>query len=69
MNQGFFYCKGWEGGVFMSSEVVFTAIVGIAYLGDPATLKFWTGGLLVFGSVVALNQLKAEKWKRKAPRK
>ena len=36
MNQGFFYCRGWEGGVFMSSEVVFTAIVGIAFLGDPA---------------------------------
>jgi drug/metabolite transporter (DMT)-like permease len=31
MNQGFFYCSGWEGGVFMSSEVVFTAVVGIAF--------------------------------------
>ena len=69
MNQGFFYCKGWEGGVFMSSEVVFTAIVGIVYLRDPASLKFWTGGLMIFGSVVALNRLKAEKWKRRAPQK
>lgn len=59
MNQGFFYCKGWEGGVFMSSEVVFTALVGILFLGDPVSLRFWTGGLLVLGSVIALNRLKA----------
>ncbi len=59
MNQGFFYCSGWEGGVFMSSEVIFTAIVGIAFLGDPASWRFWTGGLMIFGSVVALNRLKA----------
>jgi drug/metabolite transporter (DMT)-like permease len=31
MNQGFFYCKGWEGGVLMSSEVVFTALIGILF--------------------------------------
>jgi drug/metabolite transporter (DMT)-like permease len=59
MNQGFFYCRGWEGGVFMSSEVVFTAIVGIAFLGDPASWRFWTGGLIVLANVVALNRLKA----------
>ena len=58
MNQGFFYCRGWEGGVFMSSEVVFTAIVGIAFLGDPATWRFWTGGLMIFGSAVAMNRFK-----------
>ncbi len=59
MNQGFFYCKGWEGGVFMSSEVIFTAIVGIAFLGDPASWQFWIGGVLIFGSAVALNRFKA----------
>lgn len=61
MNQGFFYCRGWEGGVFMSSEVLFTAIIGIVFLGDPASWKFWCGGLMIFGSVVVLNRLKAEK--------
>lgn len=61
MNQGFFYCRGWEGGVFMSSEVLFTAIIGIVFLGDPASWRFWCGGLMIFGSVVALNRLKAEK--------
>ena len=64
MNQGFFYCKGWEGGVFMSSEVIFTAIVGIAFLGDPASGRFWLGGLLIFGSAVALNRFKANSLKR-----
>ena len=60
MNQGFFYCKGWEGGVFMSSEIIFTATVGIVFLGEPATVRFWVGGLLIFFSVVALNRLNAE---------
>lgn len=59
MNQGFFYCRGWEGGVFMSGEVVFTAVVGIVFLGDPATWRFWTGGLLIFSSAVALNRFRA----------
>ena len=59
MNQGFFYCRGWEGGVFMSSEVIFTALVGILFLDDPTTWRFWTGGGLIFGSVVVLNRLKA----------
>jgi drug/metabolite transporter (DMT)-like permease len=61
MNQGFFYCRGWEGGVFMSSEVIFTAVVGIVFLEDPASTQFWIGGLLILGSVVALNRLKAGK--------
>ena len=60
MNQGFFYCRGWEGGVLMSSQAIFTAIVGIAFLGDPTTWRFWTGGLMIFSSVVALNRLKAK---------
>jgi len=59
MNQGFFYCRGWEGGVFMSSEVIFTAAVGIVFLGDPTTFQFWSGGLLIMVSIVALNRLKA----------
>ncbi len=63
MNQGFFYCQGWEGGVLMSSEVIFTAIVGIVFLGDSATLRFWIGGCLIFGSVVTLNRLKANRAK------
>ena len=59
MNQGFFYCKGWEGGVFMSTEAIFTALAGIILLNDPATLQFWMGGLMVLGSGLMLNHLKA----------
>ncbi|MGD2098406.1 MAG: DMT family transporter [Desulfobacterales bacterium] len=59
MNQGFFYCLAWEGGVFMSSEVIFTAAVGILFLGDPAPWRFWMGGLVILISVIALNRLKS----------
>ncbi len=59
MNQGFFYCRGWEGGVFMSSEVVFTSIIGIVFLGDPASWRFWAGGSMILTSVGILNRIKA----------
>ncbi len=57
MNQGFSFCQGFEGGVYMSSEVVFTAIVGILFLNDPVTWHFFTGGLLILGSGLGLNWL------------
>ena len=59
MNHGFFYCKGWEGGVSMSTEAIFTALAGIVFLNDPATPQFWIGGLMVLGSGLMLNRLKA----------
>jgi drug/metabolite transporter (DMT)-like permease len=59
MNHGFLYCKGWEGGVFMSTEAIFTALAGIVFLNDPATPQFWIGGLMVLGSGLMLNRLKA----------
>jgi drug/metabolite transporter (DMT)-like permease len=59
MNQGFFYCRGWEGGVFMSSEAIFTATAGILFLGDPVSWRFWIGGLMILISVIALNRLKS----------
>ena len=55
MNQGFKYCKSWEGGLFLSSETLFTSVVGICFLGDPITWHFWTGGGLIIASVVVLN--------------
>lgn len=57
MNQGFFFCKGWEGAVYMSSETVFTAVVGIAFLNDPATWRFFVGALFIVGSGLALSKL------------
>ena len=55
MNQGFYYCRSWEGGLFMTSEVVFTALVGIVLLHDPAGWRFWLGSFLIVGSVMVLN--------------
>jgi drug/metabolite transporter (DMT)-like permease len=55
MNQGFKYCRSWEGGLFLSSETLFTSVVGICFLGDPVTWHFWIGGSLIVGSVVLLN--------------
>jgi drug/metabolite transporter (DMT)-like permease len=59
MNQGFFYCRGWEGGVLMSGEVIFTASVGILFFEDPVTWRFWTGGLLILICVIVMNRLHA----------
>ncbi len=58
MSQLLFYCLGWEGGVFMSSEVIFTAVMGIVFLSDPVTWRFWMGGFLIMASAIALNRLK-----------
>lgn len=68
MNQGFFYCRGWEGGVLMSSEVIFTAAVGIIFMGDPVSWRFWIGGLMILISVIALNRLKSIGSKNLRPR-
>lgn len=43
----------------MSSEVIFTAGVGIIFLGDPVSWRFWIGGSLILVSVIALNRLKS----------
>jgi len=56
MNQGFRYCKSWEGGLFLMAEVIFTSILGILFLGEPVTWRFWLGGAMVVGSAVALNR-------------
>jgi drug/metabolite transporter (DMT)-like permease len=55
MNQGFLYCKSWEGGLFLSSEVIFTTLVGVVFLHDLVTWRFWIGSLLIIGSVMLLN--------------
>jgi drug/metabolite transporter (DMT)-like permease len=55
MNQGFKYCKSWEGGLFLTSEVVFTSILGFALLGEMLSWRFGLGGLLIVGSAVFIN--------------
>ena len=58
MNQGFRYCKSWEGGLFMTSELIFVSIFGILFLEEPVTWRFWTGGMLILISAAGSNFLK-----------
>ncbi len=55
MNMGFRYCKSWEGGLFMTSELIFSTVIGILFLGDLASWRFWVGGGLILGSVAAFQ--------------
>ncbi|MCG8640036.1 MAG: DMT family transporter [Desulfobacterales bacterium] len=57
MNQGFFFCKGFEGAAYMSCETVFTVIVGIVFLNDPVSWHFFLGGVLIVGSGLSLHWL------------
>lgn len=57
MNYGFQFCKGFEGGVYLSSETIFTAVVGIGFLHDPVSWHFWAGGCLILGSGLVLNRI------------
>jgi drug/metabolite transporter (DMT)-like permease len=61
MNQGFQYCKSWEGGLFLTSEVVFTSVLGIVFLGEIVSWRFGLGGLLIVGSAVFINLVKVHK--------
>ena len=55
MNQGFKYCKSWEGGLYLTGEVVFTSILGFAFLDEVLSWRFGIGGLLIVGSAVLIN--------------
>jgi hypothetical protein len=50
MNMGFRYCKSWEGGLFLTSEMVFTSLFGIFFLHELVTWRFLGGGLLILAS-------------------
>lgn len=55
MNHGFGYCRSWEGGLYMTSEVLLTAIAGIILFKDPVGWHFFSGGALILGSAVAIQ--------------
>lgn len=57
MNQGFFFCRGFEGAAYMSTETLFTAFAGIVFLGDPVSWHFIAGALLIVGAGMALHRL------------
>ena len=55
MNQGFSYCKSWEGGLYMTSEVIVTTLIGLLFLSEATSWRFWVGGLLIIGSAMAFQ--------------
>jgi drug/metabolite transporter (DMT)-like permease len=61
MNQGFFYCRSWEGGLYMSMDAVFSMLVGILFLGEPVTWRLFVGGGMILTGVVAMNLLRGHK--------
>jgi drug/metabolite transporter (DMT)-like permease len=66
MNQGFQYCKSWEGGLYLTSELIFASIFGILILGELVTWHFWTGGCMILGSAVAFNRFSARRMRHAA---
>jgi drug/metabolite transporter (DMT)-like permease len=67
MNHGFGYCRSWEGGLYMTSEVLFTALAGIFLFGDPVSWRFAAGGTLILGSTVMIQLERAIRWGRHSP--
>ena len=57
MNHGFQYCSSWEGGLLMTSEVLFSTLFGILLLGETVGWRFWAGAALIVGSAAAMNML------------
>lgn len=55
MTQGMAYCKSWEGGLLMTSEVIFITLLGILILNEPVGTRFIFGGMLILFSAVALH--------------
>lgn len=55
MNHGFRYCKSWEGGLYMTSEVIFASLLAVWVLHETLTWRFWLGGSLIIASALAFN--------------
>ncbi|MGD9973102.1 MAG: DMT family transporter [Desulfatirhabdiaceae bacterium] len=55
MTNGIRYCKSWESGILMMTELIFTSILGIVFLSEPVDWRFWSGGLLILSSVIMLQ--------------
>lgn len=55
MNHGFGYCRSWEGGLYLTSELVLTSLAGVVLLGDAVGWRFFAGGALILGSAVAIQ--------------
>ncbi|MCE5336573.1 MAG: DMT family transporter [Desulfobacteraceae bacterium] len=61
MNEGFRYCGSYEGSMLLTSEVFFVALWGFVFLGETITWRFWVGGTMILGSILALNHGKGRR--------
>jgi drug/metabolite transporter (DMT)-like permease len=55
MTNGIRYCKSWESGILMMTELIFTSILGIVFLSETVGWRFWAGGSMILLSVVMLQ--------------
>jgi hypothetical protein len=61
MNQGFFYCRSWEGGLHMTMDAVFSVLAGVMFLNELLTWRLFVGGGMIFCGVVVMNLLSARR--------
>ena len=61
INQGFKYVPAHVGAVLLSSQVVFTAVLGVFFLNEPFTWSLVVGTALILGCGAALSQKKKPK--------
>lgn len=63
MNQGFFYCRGWEGGVFMTMDALFSVMAGVIFLKEPLTWRLFVGGGMILSGIIVMNLMSARRVK------
>jgi len=56
MNEGFRYCGSFQGGLFLTGEVIFVALWGFLFLNEPVTWHTWLGGTMILASIVAIGR-------------
>ncbi len=61
MNQGFFYCRSWEGGVFMTTEALFSVLAGVFLLQETLSWRVFVGGGMIMFGVAALSVFSARR--------
>ena len=56
MNQGYRYCRSWEGGIYLTTEILFTALFASLWFREPLTPRFILAAVLIFCGIVSLNR-------------
>lgn len=60
MNQGYKYCKSWEGGLYMTTELLFAAVLATFLFREPLPLHFVVATALVFTGIAALTVIQTK---------